>query len=450
MASVSFLYRSSKDKAFLIGRLNLQFDGELEEHENTNVSIGFKTKIEASKTDWFTYHVESKKMEKELKVKFKSIPVKDYRLEKNKIDAECLQLEEFILNAYKDFKHTFNSINNLSLKESLNSRLNAWLKTLIENYYNPEKTTAIPIELVNYIDHYIAYRKNEVKLNSLKRFKVIQNKLKRFIKKRDKEVLIEEVNNDLIKEFIQYCKDESYSYKTIKKDFVQIKMFCRHAAFLGLKIHHQLERLKFSELNAEEFKPIYLDFEELKKIEKLELKGKLEKVRDWLLISCYTGQRVSDFLRFNSEMIRSEKGSMLIEFTQQKTGKIMTIPLHSKVIDILDKRNGDFPPTLSDVKYNLYLKEICLKANIDDKIEGRKTTTIEPGVIRGVVGVYKKYELISSHVGRRSFATNFYGDLPTSYLTYITGHSTEAMFLQYIGKSNKDLALEIAKVFDND
>ena len=61
--------------------------------------------------------------------------------------------------------------------------------------------------------------------------------------------------------------------------------------------------------------------------------------------------------------------------------------------------------------------------------------------------MYKKYDLVTSHIGRRSFATNFYGTIPTTFLIYITGHSTESMFLNYIGKSNKDLALEITKYF---
>lgn len=63
------------------------------------------------------------------------------------------------------------------------------------------------------------------------------------------------------------------------------------------------------------------------------------------------------------------------------------------------------------------------------------------------VGNYKKYELVTSHIGRRSFATNFYGTIPTTYLIYVTGHSTESMFLNYIGKSNKDLAMELTKYF---
>jgi hypothetical protein len=50
-------------------------------------------------------------------------------------------------------------------------------------------------------------------------------------------------------------------------------------------------------------------------------------------------------------------------------------------------------------------------------------------------------------VGRRSFASNYYGKIPTTYLIFITGHSSEKMFLNYMGKSNKDLAVEVSKYF---
>jgi integrase len=66
---------------------------------------------------------------------------------------------------------------------------------------------------------------------------------------------------------------------------------------------------------------------------------------------------------------------------------------------------------------------------------------------RKEVGMYKKWELITSHIGRRSFATNFYGTIPTTYLINVTGHSSESMFLNYLGKSNKDLAMELTNYF---
>jgi len=115
----------------------------------------------------------------------------------------------------------------------------------------------------------------------------------------------------------------------------------------------------------------------------------------------------------------------------------------------LNKRNGNFPETISDQRYNDYIKDVCEIAEINQMVKGSKLIEVTPesGKFRKVSKMYKKYELVTSHIGRRSFATNFYGTIPTTYLINVTGHSTEAMFLNYIGKSNKDLALEIANYF---
>jgi integrase len=154
-------------------------------------------------------------------------------------------------------------------------------------------------------------------------------------------------------------------------------------------------------------------------------------------------------MRFTKEMIRIENGKHLIEFTQKKTGKIMTLPLHPKVLEILNKRNGMFPYAISDQKYNDYIKLVCELAKLKQLEKGSKLkeTAPESGIFRKVTKMYKKWELVTSHIGRRSFSTNFYGKIPTSYLIYVTGHSTEVMFLNYIGKSNKDIAMELTNYF---
>ena len=69
------------------------------------------------------------------------------------------------------------------------------------------------------------------------------------------------------------------------------------------------------------------------------------------------------------------------------------------------------------------------------------------GVKRKISGTFPKYELITSHVCRRSFATNTYGKLPTPLIMQITAHSTEKMFLGYIGKSSMDYAQQIADFY---
>lgn len=78
-----------------------------------------------------------------------------------------------------------------------------------------------------------------------------------------------------------------------------------------------------------------------------------------------------------------------------------------------------------------------------------KGNLLNPDTGRYESGNYEKFKLISSHIGRRSFATNFYGEeeYPTPLLMSVTGHGTEKMFLEYIGKKPGQYALTLAKIW---
>ena len=416
MASVNFMYRSTKEKA----NLNLRLLYRLNDKDFV---FGAKTKVEVSKIYWNKMH----------KKKSKDIEITNKQTE---INNELNKIENYILNA-------FNSVNPDDISKD-------WLQALIEYYYNPPKQEENkPTDLINYIDFYIDYRKHEVKKASQKKFNVIKHKLQRLEKFRKKQILIADVNDNFKNEFVSYCKSELYSQNTIQRELAIIKTFCKHARFLGLETHPQLDSLRLDKAKVEK---IYLTFDELSKIENISknhLTDSLDNAKDWLIISCYSGQRISDFMKFTDNQIRIEDGKHLLEFTQTKTDKLTTIPIHPKVLELLNKRNGKFPYRISDQKYNDYIKEVCKIAVINQLVKGSKNVETEKGsgIFRKKTGIYKKYELVTSHIGRRSFATNFYGKIPTTFLINITNHSSEAMFLNYIGKSNKDLAKETFKYF---
>jgi integrase len=416
MATVNFLYRSTKEKANLSLRLLYRFN-------DIDFVFGANTKCEVSKEYWNKQH----------KKKSKNITIENLQIE---INDKLKLIKDHIIKV-------FNSVNPDEVTKE-------WLQTQIDNYYNPPKEAdALPTELTKYIDFYIEYRKHELKQTSIQKFKVIKTKIEEMEVSRKAPFLIKEVNDYFKNEFVKYYKGKNYAQNTMQRELTFIKTFCRHARFLGLETHPQLDSLRLDSVKVEK---IYLSFEELDKIQKVEsnkFSDSLHNAKDWLIISVYTGQRVSDFMRFTAEMIRIEKGKKLIEFTQVKTGKIMTVPLHPKVIEILDKRNGSFPYTISDQRYNDYIKTVCEIAELTQKVKGSKHLETAPksGIFRKETGMYRKCDLITSHIGRRSFATNFYGTIPTTYLIYVTGHSTEAMFLNYIGKSNKDLAMELTNYF---
>lgn len=419
MATVNFLYRSTKEKANLHLRLLYRFN-------ETDFVFGANTKFEVLKDYWNKQH----------KKKSKDIDISNRQTE---VNTELNKIENHVLNA-------FNSVN----PDEINKE---WLQTQIDYYYNPpQQAEKLPTELNKYLLHYIDAKRTEVTESTIKKCNVIKQLLTRYQSHYKKNLLLTDIDTNFKTHFENYCLSNGYAPNTIARTIRFIKTICKHAKSNGLETSYQLDSIK---VKYHKIESIYLTVNELETIEKTRgLVEHLDNARDWLLISCYTGQRVSDFMRFTKEMIRFEKNKEgvlkpLIEFTQKKTGKEMTVPLSQKVMDILSKRNGEFPRAISDQKYNDYIKIVCREAKITQKVNGSiiSETAPESGIYRKETGVFEKCDLVTSHIGRRSFATNNYGIIPTSFLIYVTGHSTEAMFLNYIGKSNKDIAMELTNYF---
>ena len=416
MASVNFMYRSTKDKSNLILRLLYRYDG-------TDYVFGAKTNFEIDKTYWSKQH---KKKSKDIETTNKQ----------TNINNELNKIENHILNAF----------NSVSI-EIINKD---WLTSQIEYYYNPpKKAETLSTELLKYFLYYIECKKTETAIVTQRKYNSTLRLLERYQKEKKVVIQIIDINENFKNQLEKYCIENNYGQNTISKFFKTIKGVCNHADYNGIETSHQLTGFKTDQHKVEK---IYLTFEEITKIENIsknQLTDSLDNAKDWLIISCYSGQRISDFMRFTDEQIRIENDKSLLEFTQKKTGKNMTVPLHPKVLEILNKRKGKFPYKISDQKYNVFIKTVCELAKINESIKGSKLLETKKGskTFRKQSGTFKKYELVTSHIGRRSFATNFYGTIPTTFLIYITGHSTESMFLNYIGKSNKDLALEITKYF---
>lgn len=321
-----------------------------------------------------------------------------------------------------------------------------WLKDFVNP---PQEQEKHPDKLVDYIDTFIEFKKADVKSSTITKCNVIKHLLMRYQEQTKSVLYIRDIDAKFKMDFEKYCISVGYAPNTTARNIRFIKTFCRHAKANGVETHYQLDSIKAKYYKVDN---IYLDEKEITAIEKIESKKLtegLENARDWLLISCYCGQRVSDFLRFDKSMIRYEKNKAgelkpLIEFTQVKTEKIMTIPLHKKIIEIMKKYDGNFPRKISDQKYNEHIKKVCEAAEINQPTHG---TLFDHKIKEKVTKDYPKHLMVSSHIGRRSFATNNYGKIPTSFLMYITGHTTEAMFLTYIGKSNKDIAMELTNYF---
>ena len=181
-----------------------------------------------------------------------------------------------------------------------------------------------------------------------------------------------------------------------------------------------------------------MDEEELERIRRCDLHNhkSLERVRDLFLMCCWTGLRYSDISSLTSECVQGD----MIVIRQRKTNNYVTIPMHPVFREVLD-RYGGVPVTMSNQKFNVYLKDVCKAARIRKRVlksitkGGRKNTKS-----------YEKWELVSSHTGRRSFATNLYkSGFPSISIMQITGHKTEAAFLKYIKVSTQEHARLLAE-----
>lgn len=177
---------------------------------------------------------------------------------------------------------------------------------------------------------------------------------------------------------------------------------------------------------------VYLNKAELKQLEQVELNERLGAIRDSFLVGCYTGLRYSDLAKLNQSNIQGS----VIKITTAKTGETVIIPIHTVVRRIVDHYGG-FPPSISNQKTNENLKTIMEIAGFDSDVI---VTEYRGGKNKRTDIVKKKYELITTHTARRSFATNMYlsGDVPVHSIMKITGHRTERSFLTYIVLENRE------------
>jgi len=229
-------------------------------------------------------------------------------------------------------------------------------------------------------------------------------------------------------------KELKLSTNTVGKNIQVIKLILNEAVEIGVSKNIAYKSKRFLTVR-EKSDSINLSKKELQEIETLDLSSDktLQNVRDLFLIGCYTGLRYSDYSTIKPEYFNNG----YLEITQTKTGAPVVIPLHEVIIKILDKNKGLLPKSISIQKNNDYLKDI------GKKIDSLKTEFVKSITKEGFNQrtIYQKWELITSHTARRSFATNeFLAGTPTLTIMAITGHKTEKSFLRYIKLTSSEHA----------
>lgn len=251
------------------------------------------------------------------------------------------------------------------------------------------------------------------------------NNLLEYEKKIKKTLKFSDITINFYSSYTNFLNDKNLAVNTIGGNIKNIKMFMQIATDRGLNDLMDFKKRSFKKVE-EESQTIYLNTNELQKIYELDLSNnkRLESVRDIFIIGCYTGLRFSDLKQLGKEHFYDD----VIKIETKKTENAVIIPLYSVVREICNKYGYNLPRVISNQKMNEYIKELGKLAEIDETIILTET--------RGGMKSQKnipKYELITVHTARRSYATNMYKEgFPIIAIRMITGHKTERAFLKYI------------------
>jgi len=337
-----------------------------------------------------------------------------------------------------------------------------WLDKVISNFFNRPETTIsgaideTKIYFSSYAQDWIDNKAKTFKVSSNKymddttigHYQQVLNNFKDFEGKN--KVKLADVSNEVLDKFSIYLSDKKgYAEQTTKRKIGRIKFFCQRAESENLAVNKNYKERIFVKEEETEYKQPYLNEEEINKIYKFDFShdNTMENVRDNFVIGLWSGLRVSDFLT-RLDVSNIEDG--FIKIKTKKTNTKVTIPIHSQVAAILKKRNGKLPSKISEQKFNDKIKIIAQLCDINEEmIGGVMKTDPKTKIKRKVIGVYKKHQLITSHVCRRSFCTNLFGKVPNKVLIDICGWSNEEMLFNYNKTTNMESAIVLQKHWEN-
>jgi integrase len=294
-----------------------------------------------------------------------------------------------------------------------------------------------------YIKYYTTnpnpYTKRPLSNGTIRSFKTSLKKFEIYSKKKG-GVDYEDITMELYEDFIEHLRAQDYSNNYISNHIKNLKTILNYSFSRGYHTNTVHKRREFAKPN-ESVDAIYLNAEELKQLERLQLPTGQEISRDLFLIGAYTGLRVSDFNRLSKENLDYLGGKYYFKIETKKTSQPLLIPCHPVTLKIIEKYNFAPPPKKPDQHINRDLKIIGKQAKLNEEIEITKTI----GGKRKTK-TYKKHQLLTTHTARRSFCTNAYkAGMPTLDIMTISGHQTERVFYEYIKASSLERAKRIAE-----
>lgn len=292
-------------------------------------------------------------------------------------------------------------------------------------------------DILTLFEEFMEVKKLTAKHKMVIKLNTIKNHLRIFICRR--KMYLVEYNQAFINKLTHYWEQKvGLQPNTIHKNFRFILLFLNYLKKEGILDNEHYKEFQYPRMV--ETNTIVLGKHEVVKLLKYAPKTNSEsKVKDLFLVLILSGLRFGDAVRISRSWVRGE----FLYINTQKTGEKVSIPLHPKLKEVLEKYEYDLAPLrISNQKFNDYVKDLCKKAEITDQIEIVK---FEKGVKKYLI--FPKCQLIASHTGRRTFITNaILAGIPLPVIQKITGHRKLSTLQRYVDIADDSKKVELEKL----
>ena len=376
---------------------------------------------------------------------------------------EYKRINKFLKNFRSSISDNLNSYNYCYLKEQPVEFINKIVRKTIDKFNGIEEQEEQQ-KLISPIDFFENYIKSLdarvvkrtgtfMKKETINNHKIVLKRYKRFISETYRadsfHIFNKWFERDLESFLLKTCK---YTQNTVCATNSILKVWLKAAEEEGLISDKSFHSWKSKGqdgfhiyLNEEELKKLYtLEFTpEFRAANKIDIKSSIEQTRDLFIIGANTGLRISDLHILNESQWDITSKTLIVN--TQKTQKRIEIPLTKVVIEIYKKYSGKFPRPVDKSKFNRQIQKCAKLAGITDELFIRDT---KEG--KNIQVKYEKWELVSSHTARRSFATNLYKKSKDALMVMsFTGHTTEENFRKYICIEQSEMLERAREYFDD-
>ena len=163
-----------------------------------------------------------------------------------------------------------------------------------------------------------------------------------------------------------------------------------------------------------------------------DLTGREAMARDAFIVGVYCAGRFQDYSMLSEDNVSTDGR---LRYTQRKTGQSVVIPCSPRILSVFARNNGHCPH-ITEQEVGRHMKNICkaIGGTFDDIVEIRTSKGEE-------IRIQKKHrhELVSCHTARRTGASIRYtSGIPIRVCRFLTGHTTDSMFLKYVKLSKEE------------